>query len=280
VTDERDLLRAIPENPADDIVRLVYADWLTENGKPEYGDFIRVQVELAAVERRLVDLLNDGTDWDRCEDLSARWCPNCGECTCRNPEDSLSDANCPLHSPHSDHCCKEEAERKRDALCKRERELLIPNWGRWRPPVLSIMGDTIICRNIVAEFDDVPMPGDVVIEFRRGFVESVTCTLTAFLECAAELFRSQPVTTVVLTCREPEELLTGAGWMWRRGLSEDGGASSLPSELYGRLAKPVWHMRSVALEELSRVAIAYGRQLAGLTALPSPSQNARTRIPG
>jgi uncharacterized protein (TIGR02996 family) len=39
--------RAICENPADDTVRLVYADWLEEHGEPERAEFVRVQVEIA-----------------------------------------------------------------------------------------------------------------------------------------------------------------------------------------------------------------------------------------
>jgi uncharacterized protein (TIGR02996 family) len=40
------LLRAIQDNPDDDSLRLVYADWLEERGDVR-GEFIRVQVELA-----------------------------------------------------------------------------------------------------------------------------------------------------------------------------------------------------------------------------------------
>ncbi len=40
-------LRAICENPEDDTVRLVYADWLDENRDPDRAEFIRVQVERA-----------------------------------------------------------------------------------------------------------------------------------------------------------------------------------------------------------------------------------------
>lgn len=42
-------LRAICENPEDDTARLVYADWLDENGDPDRAEFIRLQV---AVPRR------------------------------------------------------------------------------------------------------------------------------------------------------------------------------------------------------------------------------------
>jgi uncharacterized protein (TIGR02996 family) len=39
-------LQSICENPEDDVVRLIYADWLEDNGDPR-GEFIRAQVELA-----------------------------------------------------------------------------------------------------------------------------------------------------------------------------------------------------------------------------------------
>jgi uncharacterized protein (TIGR02996 family) len=41
------LLEAILDEPAEDIHRLVYADWCDENGAEERAAFIRVQVELA-----------------------------------------------------------------------------------------------------------------------------------------------------------------------------------------------------------------------------------------
>src|SRR5688572_11118603 len=41
------LLRAIVANPADDLPRLVYADWLDEHGDPARAEFVRVQCGLA-----------------------------------------------------------------------------------------------------------------------------------------------------------------------------------------------------------------------------------------
>jgi uncharacterized protein (TIGR02996 family) len=43
-------LEAIREHPDDDTHRLVYADWLEENGNPERAEFIRVQTELARLD--------------------------------------------------------------------------------------------------------------------------------------------------------------------------------------------------------------------------------------
>ncbi len=45
--DREGLLAAIREAPADDAPRLIYADWLSENGEENYGEFIRVQCALA-----------------------------------------------------------------------------------------------------------------------------------------------------------------------------------------------------------------------------------------
>jgi uncharacterized protein (TIGR02996 family) len=48
LTEQEQLIRAVLLNPADDTVRLAYADWLQENGQPDHAEFIRVQVELDA----------------------------------------------------------------------------------------------------------------------------------------------------------------------------------------------------------------------------------------
>jgi uncharacterized protein (TIGR02996 family) len=47
-------LHEVQTRPDDDAPRLVYADWLEENGQPERAEFIRVQIELARM-----------TQWDR-----------------------------------------------------------------------------------------------------------------------------------------------------------------------------------------------------------------------
>jgi len=44
---ERALIDAIRDDPDDDLRRLVYADWLEEQGRPERAELIRVQIELA-----------------------------------------------------------------------------------------------------------------------------------------------------------------------------------------------------------------------------------------
>lgn len=41
------ILKAILDSPGDDLPRLAFADWCEENGDPDRGEFIRVQLELA-----------------------------------------------------------------------------------------------------------------------------------------------------------------------------------------------------------------------------------------
>ncbi len=45
MSDEAGFLQAILEEPDDDGPRLVFADWLEENGRPERAEFIRLQIE-------------------------------------------------------------------------------------------------------------------------------------------------------------------------------------------------------------------------------------------
>jgi uncharacterized protein (TIGR02996 family) len=46
MTEREALLRAVCENPDDDTPRLVFADWLQENGEDARAEFIRIQIRL------------------------------------------------------------------------------------------------------------------------------------------------------------------------------------------------------------------------------------------
>jgi uncharacterized protein (TIGR02996 family) len=46
MNDERGFLRALREDPNDEVSRLVYADWLEEQGDPR-GEFLRLEVQLS-----------------------------------------------------------------------------------------------------------------------------------------------------------------------------------------------------------------------------------------
>jgi uncharacterized protein (TIGR02996 family) len=62
--DEPTLLRAVIDEPDDDVPRLAYADWLDEHGQPDRAELVRVQLELARLPaehlRRAALVLREG----------------------------------------------------------------------------------------------------------------------------------------------------------------------------------------------------------------------------
>jgi uncharacterized protein (TIGR02996 family) len=73
--DHLPFVRAVMAAPDDDLPRLVYADWLDENGQPERAEFIRLQIDrhrrgVTSLDRREEELVREhGADW--LEDLPA-----------------------------------------------------------------------------------------------------------------------------------------------------------------------------------------------------------------
>jgi uncharacterized protein (TIGR02996 family) len=51
MTDAEAIFAGILADPNDDMPRLVFADWLEENGQEEWAEFIRVQIEIESVPR-------------------------------------------------------------------------------------------------------------------------------------------------------------------------------------------------------------------------------------
>lgn len=48
-------LRDVCENPGDDTPRLIYADWIEDNGDPDQAEFIRGQIRLMEIDRTPLD---------------------------------------------------------------------------------------------------------------------------------------------------------------------------------------------------------------------------------
>lgn len=68
--DETALLRAIAAHPDDDTPRMVYADWLLENGHDARAEFMRLQLEIAKIERLPRIVLNQHSHlWKRQQEL-------------------------------------------------------------------------------------------------------------------------------------------------------------------------------------------------------------------
>jgi uncharacterized protein (TIGR02996 family) len=79
MSDGTALLRAIIDDPDDDAPRLIYADWLDENGDPARAAFIRAQIKLARLPQddpdrdRLVQ--TERTLWKANRDAWKAWVP-------------------------------------------------------------------------------------------------------------------------------------------------------------------------------------------------------------
>lgn len=250
---ERDsFLAAICEVPECDTRRLAFADWLEERDEPGRAEFIRLQCEIARL-RRIGN--------PQCTSGSARWCPVCGDCTCANPEDGLSDPGCPLHDPdNSPHAELEHA----TYLGYRERELFKSEW------LPSFNGELREWR-----FDDASLDGEGnPFRFRvlRGFACEVWLPAADFLEHAAAIFSQHPVTSVRLTDKEPYNLgSTTWAYAWFREGVQVETASNLPQAIFNELTAShkeyggKMHQTSEdAHNALSAACVAYGRSLATL----------------
>ena len=108
---EAAFLAAIRADPDDDAPRLIYSDWLDQQGRAEQAEFIRVQCELAQLESILVA---------HCKVLVA--------------DQSIDPGRPDGH------------ENERIALRRRERALLECGWVAWH--TMELHGGTIFCENL------------------------------------------------------------------------------------------------------------------------------------
>lgn len=258
------LLRTILNNPDDDTARLVYADWLQENGNEDRAEFIRLQCEYQTWRPSALCVHNSKPHY--------RFKPSkrCGLST-DNPAH-----NCPCRS---------------ELLRVRERDLWADQvrgahdaggllWG------LSVERVTVPSKSAPRTYAE----ETYVVE--RGFVAHVFVPLAAFMQHAPALFRAHPIERVTLTDRTAlgdDELGGGRGlyrsWncdntrmqvMWPNFLYY------LPAPIFDRLKGgelvqdsqgtegfrryPVY--QAPAYSDLSQACVAYGRECAGLSALP------------
>ena len=72
MTTEDAFLRAIREEPKNDEIRLVFADWLEEHGHSDRAAFIRLELRLVEMEDRLQELWDEYEDEDEWAELQDR----------------------------------------------------------------------------------------------------------------------------------------------------------------------------------------------------------------
>jgi uncharacterized protein (TIGR02996 family) len=132
--------------------------------------------------------------------------------------------------------------------------------------------------------------GGMVLDFSRGFVGRVELDTEAFLDRAAEFFRTQPIAAVRLIDKAP--MRVAEGWWWADSClapsDPESRASYLPPGLYSALLRgpagdvtgprglirPAAEMTfptfEAALAALSFACVAHGRSVAGLAPLSLP----------
>lgn len=142
MNDHPGFLIDIIAHPADDTPRKIYADWLEEHGRPERGEIIRVQCELAK---------SPGCEFAG----TPVSCP-------RYSRDRGRPVFCPA-------CAKEEA------LRRRERELLDKYALTWLEELPDPPG-AWLCTNT---HPNPLLPGPSAL-FRRGLVAEISCTLSVW----------------------------------------------------------------------------------------------------
>jgi uncharacterized protein (TIGR02996 family) len=262
VSDGEHLYRAILCDPADDTLRLAYADWLEENGEGEYGEFIRVQVELAGWKPYVAppDLLEIATSGRLYSTMAA--------------EQIADDA-------------RKHADRKA-GLQRRERELfdVTLDGKAWLfPPP-----DGFKSRHLPDYRNEgqvrCAFPGGACVTYYRGFVSEVRLPAAAFLggvcgrcygiqveaagradnwvrDCSAcdgtgrtpglagPLFAAHPIERVVLA--DGVTIALEGRWEWRA----DAYHSQIPRSVWG------FASREEAAADLSAALVAYGRREAG-----------------
>jgi uncharacterized protein (TIGR02996 family) len=161
---ERAFLDDIIENPDDDVPRLVYADWLTDQGRGDRAEFIRVQVA-AAVTGQI-----DCGRKKKPGPGPANWLPiRCGLCDFCRPD-------------------RRAFELHRDV-----------NIDTLIGPTAFSFAHTTAHHSL----DDDPAGGHVTLYLWRGFVETVRCPLQFWLDHGRDIVQAHPVRRVEATDKRP-----------------------------------------------------------------------------
>ena len=159
-SDEKAMLSAIIADPANDTPRLIYADWLEEQGDADRAEFIRIGM----------DMHRASLDYD---------------------EYLKMDANC---------YSKSSLGRQIDVLARRRSALLYKLSTRLVEPFTAERtpwhGLTIGQNQITVALK---LGGPVVLKFRCGFVAEVHCTLADWISHGPAIVAAQPVEMVRVT---------------------------------------------------------------------------------
>lgn len=242
-TIEASFLADICANPTDDVPRLIFADWLDEQGDPARAEFIRVQCEIA-------------------DAPPTRWWSGLEVCR---------------HNEKASACyrCREPR--------KRERELLEKHGGDFAGPVARLLGATKYRHDFGYEGMAARFAPHIRWKWRRGFIAEFAMPLVQFMEYGERLALLCPLEGVTLTDCRPLVHVNRWAWYCEVDRERQARSGYLPSSLfdllpegeygdttegsgeYGFVTAQWQEYRSEALARaaLSHAAVKWARQAAG-----------------
>ncbi len=177
LADKYPFVAAMRERPDDDAPRLVYADFLEENGEDERAEFIRVQCEIEKTGTCEWIDLGDDCKLFNAKRSEYRLLMYCGTCARRK---TLTEQASRIFNRH---------------LCRWEDGRVMPH-AAYR-----------ISQDYCSDNSDEP---DTILLFRRGLISQVRCSLVKFIEHGPRIACEHPVTNWVIT--DGRDSLFGYGW--------------------------------------------------------------------
>ncbi len=206
---EQAFLRAIIDEPDDDLHRLAYADWLCEQGEDDRADFIRIQVELARLpepEELTIGEFGPDPDEEIRSRMLCRVCLRLGGCSGRHSHageaGQVIHGVLHRHSPRqSHHHCDEKCRPCRwHHLTWRQRELLTPP-ERYQTLRCNLLPGTILeptvgkSRAIV--YSEQTNGQGMEFSWRRGLVWRYRGPLVGWRHHGPDVIRNFPITSVI-----------------------------------------------------------------------------------
>lgn len=277
MTDRAALFREILENPADDTVRLAYADAVQEEGDEPRAEFIRAQITVERAGPPHKKITNGGdepvcvtdagdgyflTSWEEGRGIA--------------PGDRV-DVLChrPLRKPKWRYGLRvvkfrhsEDAFQSTVVLRQDERS------GPWAGTEAAARAGTLLDTHALAWGADTfgppdARPAELSYSYRRGFVDHVALPCAEFLRaCGRRLFARAPITHVGLTDKEPHHEEGSPYWSWH-GPHTLGhmplNPNRLPAALWLALPHTDYPSLGAANAALSTVCVGYGLEAAGIT---------------
>lgn len=239
-TDEQQFMRAICAEPGDDMSRLVFADFLEENGQAERAEWIRVQIAL--------------TQPIECKGWG---CRKCTSPAVKVPSFREEDCGCRFNE-------------KRNALERREQELRQPNAFEWFA-IPGLFACSVWDHSPTVRWHDGDESNDVMGgDTSRGFISSITLPCADFMRHAGAIFQSQPIGRVVLSDKRPVRWNRWFAW-YCGSQRPDLPNATIPEEIGQHLDGQERHgpwddyrTEQAALDALSVACVRWGREAAGL----------------